>query len=178
MVTWVQCHACNACIMIFYLAGPEVKANSSVPEGSIRLVGGSAPNEGVVQIYLFGYWSTVCSNGWDLRGASVACQQLGYPSALAIPSSSSFGRYYGRPWFRIVYCTGLEANLTECRHYTSDRYCGGHSPGVICSSECMHVCTHPVSIKCSYTLSSSLYHYEIIILDAYTWKCYKLSNLP
>lgn len=128
-------NACNN--LLYFHAAPEVKANNSVSEGSIRLVGGSDVLEGVVEIYLFGYWSTVCWYGWDLTDATVACHQLGYPSALAAPTGVAFGRSGRLLWFTSVGCTGKEANLTQCRHSASTS-CGSYPSGVICSSEYTH----------------------------------------
>ena len=59
--------------------------NAAIPtsvciNGMVRLVGGSTPYEGRVEICAHGTWGTVCSNVFSqsIRSASVVCGQLGY----------------------------------------------------------------------------------------------------
>ena len=48
------------------------------PSGAIRLIGGSTPTQGRVEVCLNSAWGTVCDDGWTDVDASVACRQLGY----------------------------------------------------------------------------------------------------
>ena len=52
------------------------QANCS--NGEIRLVGGSGPHEGRVEICINEAWGTVCSTSWDTDDANVVCKQQGY----------------------------------------------------------------------------------------------------
>ena len=47
-------------------------------QGSVRLVGGTIPNEGRVEICDQNAWGTVCDNSWDITDAGVACHSAGY----------------------------------------------------------------------------------------------------
>ena len=47
-------------------------------DGAIRLVGGSIPTQGRVEVCRNDAWGTVCDDGWTDVDASVACRQLGY----------------------------------------------------------------------------------------------------
>ncbi len=45
----------------------------------VRLVGGSTPWEGRVEVCSDGRWGTVCGEGWTERDAGHVCSRLGYP---------------------------------------------------------------------------------------------------
>ena len=47
-------------------------------EETIRLIGGSSPTQGRVEVCLIDTWGTVCDDAWTDVDASVACRQLGY----------------------------------------------------------------------------------------------------
>ena len=44
---------------------------------TVRLVGGSSPLEGRLQIFRNGGWGSICSDGFTQQSAAVACQQMG-----------------------------------------------------------------------------------------------------
>ena len=53
---------------------------SNCTDGAVRLVDGSGPHEGRLEVCVNEAWGTVCSNGWDNADSKVVCNQLGYLS--------------------------------------------------------------------------------------------------
>ncbi|XP_071844173.1 uncharacterized protein [Apostichopus japonicus] len=91
----------------------------------VRLVGGSTPNEGRVEVYYNGIWGTVCDDNWDDVNAWVVCRQLGMGNHGKATYSAFFGEGVGTIWMDRVGCAGDEVSLTEC----ASRGWGVHSCG-------------------------------------------------
>ena len=106
-------------------------------EGEVRLVGGSGPHEGRVEVYHNGAWGTVCDDLWGLQDAMVVCHQLGYGTAVGALGLAAFGEGRGPIWYSNVQCSGSEANLDQCGHSGLGVHNCDHSrdAGVICASE-------------------------------------------
>ena len=102
----------------------------------MRLVGGSGPHAGRVEVYHRGNWGTVCSDDWDMQDTAVVCRQLGYGRAVA--ALAAYGGGSGPIWYDRVRCNGNEASLTQCSHRgLGVHYCAHWlDAGVICASEC------------------------------------------
>ena len=85
-----------------------------MPDGSLRLTGGSGPDDGRVEIYFIGQWHFVDSD-WDLFDAIVVCRQLGYPTVGARAYGGSLWGYSFAPiWLSSVQCRGTEERIVDC----------------------------------------------------------------
>ena len=62
----------------------------------VRLVGGSTPNGGRVEVFYNGVWGTVCDDLWGVEDATVVCRQLGFSDVGAqAHSQAHFGQGSG-----------------------------------------------------------------------------------
>ncbi len=104
-------------------------------EGDIRLMDGSTPNEGRVEIFHAGQWGTVCDDSWGAEEALVVCMQLGFtvfePTAVG---SAGFGMGEDPIWLDNLNCSGQETSLADCPHNGWGEHNCGHSEdaGVVC----------------------------------------------
>lgn len=49
-------------------------------DGDLQLVGGPSSDEGRVEYCAGGRWGTICNDTFDLKDATVVCEQLGFLS--------------------------------------------------------------------------------------------------
>ncbi|XP_078579047.1 uncharacterized protein LOC144863579 [Branchiostoma floridae x Branchiostoma japonicum] len=82
----------------------------------IRLVGGSHPAEGRVEVFHDGQWGTVCDDHWDMDNAEVVCRMLGFSGAEAAHDKAHFGEGSDPIWLDNVKCEGHETSLFDCRN--------------------------------------------------------------
>ncbi|MGH0149154.1 UNVERIFIED_CONTAM: hypothetical protein FKN15_014479 [Acipenser sinensis] len=102
----------------------------------LRLVNGSSPCAGRVEILHEGQWGTVSSTEWELEDAAVVCKQLGCGSAVSAPGNARFGAGSGPIWLAGVACSGSHSALRDCRSWGWGVVYGrthAFDAGVICS---------------------------------------------
>ncbi|XP_034050584.1 neurotrypsin [Thalassophryne amazonica] len=85
-------------------------------QGAARLVGGSSPGSGRVEVYLNGQWGAVCDAHWTDRDASVICRQLGLGEIGTALQQTQFGS--GIFHYERLGCHGDEDTLSKCRSRT------------------------------------------------------------
>ncbi|XP_013376979.1 PREDICTED: macrophage scavenger receptor types I and II isoform X2 [Chinchilla lanigera] len=59
---------------------------------TVRLVGGSKPHEGRVEVFHEGQWGTICDDHWEIRAGSVICRSLGYKGVQTVHRAAYFGQ--------------------------------------------------------------------------------------
>ena len=103
----------------------------------VRLVNGTSPGEGRVEVLYGGVWGTVCNDHWSHQDAAVVCRYLNYTRTLGTTSYQIFGRGTGIIWMDDVECIGNETSLGDCKHPGFGNHNCFHSEdvGVICDGE-------------------------------------------
>ena len=123
--------------MVSFACSPIVPHTVSlfIVATTVRLVDGSRPHEGRVEVFYRGAWGTVCDDNWDVLNARVVCRELGYEGAVSAPGRAHFGRGTGEIWLDNVRCTGSESRLHYCPHngVGNDDCTHSKDAGVVCS---------------------------------------------
>ena len=113
---------------------------SIIADGTLRLVDGTMPREGRLEIFHDGEWGTICDDYFDPTEADLSCRLLGYDGAV-----EDWGRYrtgyFGPGTGPIVLdnlgCTGKESGLLQCPR---------HGGLAVREHNCRH--TEDVSLRC------------------------------
>ena len=81
----------------------------------VRLVGGSDPRAGRLEVHYNGVWGTVCNDYFTDAAARVVCYMLGYGRG-GLYIGYHYGGGRGTIWLDNVQCSGLETNIKDCTH--------------------------------------------------------------
>ena len=98
---------------------------------ALRLTGGTASTNGMLEVYYNSEWGTVCDDGFTDAAATVVCNQLGLASfGTFIPSGTFTPSSQPTIWLDDVSCTGGEAILDLCTHAPYGTHNCGHGEDV------------------------------------------------
>jgi len=123
-------------------------------DGDLRLVNGSVPYEGRLEICLNEVWGTICDTNWGSTQASIACSSLGFSasgkssfilgstavmlvyniSGAVGTTSSYFTAGTGPINIDSVSCTGNEDSLLDCTYSTQTTCTHSSDAGIRCSA--------------------------------------------
>ncbi|XP_039312478.1 uncharacterized protein LOC105203625 isoform X3 [Solenopsis invicta] len=138
-----KCDNSPACIQTPFICDEVVDC----PDGSdespehcdapfeLRLVNGSSPMQGRVEVRHHGVWGTVCDDDFTNATAIVICRSLGYGGIAIAKKNGFFGPGQGPIWLDEVFCHGNESQLYRCEHNHWGQHNCDHNEdaGVICS---------------------------------------------
>lgn len=101
---------------------------------ALRLMDGSSPCAGRVEMLERGRWGSICDDNWDLQDGHVVCGQLGCGWAIQALPGLYFPPGQGPIHRDLVNCSGDEAFLWDCPGLLGRNYCGHkEDAGVVCS---------------------------------------------
>jgi serine/threonine protein kinase len=97
--------------------------NTSLKQGALRMIDkldtqSAYLYSGRLEVYINGTWGTICSDGWTINEANVACRQMGFvratPEDWSYNDTSSVSNK--EMLLGHVNCTGNESHLMDCIH--------------------------------------------------------------
>ncbi|XP_052569536.1 scavenger receptor cysteine-rich domain-containing protein SCART1 [Peromyscus californicus insignis] len=100
-----------------------------------RLLGGTHPCEGRLEVLRGLTWGTVCYDDLDLPMANVVCRELGCGTAVSTLGSSHFGHGSGPVWTEAFRCVGNESLLFHCPKEPGHQCGHDQDAALTCSEE-------------------------------------------
>nr|XP_060615990.1 deleted in malignant brain tumors 1 protein-like [Anolis sagrei ordinatus] len=121
----------------------------SDPLKDLRLMNGTSPCSGRVEVLHNNTWGTICDASWDLQDAQVVCTQLSCGKASKALGGAHHGQGSGPIWLGNINCTGEEASLEECQKGGWGEHSCNHSQdaSVECSGTSLFIFPKPTGTR-------------------------------
>ncbi|XP_061112054.1 scavenger receptor cysteine-rich type 1 protein M130-like [Conger conger] len=103
----------------------------------VRLVGGTDPCSGRVEVHHGSSWGTVCDADFDQQDAEVVCRELGCGAPKELRGAAAFGQGEGQVWAEEIQCRGNESQIYFCpRKPSQNQSCShGNNVGLECRED-------------------------------------------
>ncbi|XP_053597438.1 uncharacterized protein LOC103578371 isoform X2 [Microplitis demolitor] len=144
-----KCDTSPVCIPTPFICDEVVDCPDSSDESSahcdapfeVRLVNGTNPSEGRVEIRHHGVWGTICDDDFSHAAAKVICRSLGFGGSAIAKKDAFFGSGEGPIWLDEVFCYGNETQIHRCEHSPWGRSNCNHEEdvGVICQDVSVNI---------------------------------------
>ncbi|KAG6922266.1 hypothetical protein G0U57_003033, partial [Chelydra serpentina] len=143
---WLDDVACGGTESALWHCGNRGWGNSDCRHGEdagvtctghieLQLVGGDTACSGRVEVRHGDTWATICDAHFDLKAASVICNELQCGTALSIPGGAHFREGHGPIWTEEFQCVGNESHHVYCPRISHGNQTCLHAndASVICS---------------------------------------------
>ncbi|XP_060533809.1 uncharacterized protein LOC132706475 [Cylas formicarius] len=137
-----KCDTGNECVRIPFVCdglydctdNSDEAAHHCESETKVRLMNGTTPKEGRLEIRHHGIWGTVCDDDFNEDAAKIVCKYLGFSGSALVKKDAQYGSGDGPIWLDQVSCFGNETSLEQCTHWDWGEHNCDHTEdvGVVC----------------------------------------------
>ncbi|XP_030047907.1 deleted in malignant brain tumors 1 protein [Microcaecilia unicolor] len=136
---------------------------------TLRLKGGGHRCSGMVEVYYKGIWGAVCSQGWDMIAANIACKELGCGQVVSHVKTDLLPPVSGHAWLNNLHCRNSIESLWHCSSQKrEDVTCSQQHGAEVTCSESLDFRLVRGQSRCSGTLEV-FYNYQWATVCKSTW---------
>ncbi|KAL4219782.1 hypothetical protein ACF0H5_020194 [Mactra antiquata] len=119
-------------VLLTFIQCTEGQINAGLNITGIRLVNGSGPYEGRVELKVNAFWGTICSELFDMNDADVLCRMLNL-SATWYDGNARYGQGNGPIFATNLRCYGHETHLSQCRYDLGTTCTHSNDVSILCT---------------------------------------------